>query len=503
MSPGRFSSRFLVFCHALVFDNDHDQGRKPTDHPRLSETQLVYAADVKEILGTGMVMDTQGAEWIAQLNRGARVEVAITAPATADDVLIIIPNTATPGLPSTYTSWGPTWEVELKPQIATPGGEILSTFPVARGGYAVLSGTSMACPLAAAIYALIAEARGTTDPALLERVLSATAKPTRWALDPAAGLAPVAQQGAGLAQAYDAAFATTLLSVPSLSFNDTDHFVTAANFSIQNLGAQAVTYEIGHTPTLTMYTFRTDSEFPASYPMPMADGHAELGFSATKVTVPAGGSVDVTVLPTAPAGLDASRLPVYGGYITINATSGGSGGSGGSSDALSIPYLGVVGSMYSAPQVLATDWVFLSNYTDPALKAAAPNATWVVPYPTDLTDPTKIGGGGVAYPAALVQLNVGTPLLRIDVVPVEVQGDLPTTLVLGVRTAGNIIGYPLEYSPRKWYVTAVTGRLEDGTVIPEGRYRLVIRALRIFGDAAKAEDYDMVETVPFELLYAK
>jgi hypothetical protein len=49
------------------------------------------------------------------------------------------------GLVSDFTSYGPTFDLYFKPAVAAPGGNILSTFPVPLGKYAVLSGTSMVC----------------------------------------------------------------------------------------------------------------------------------------------------------------------------------------------------------------------------------------------------------------------------------------------------------------------------------------------------------------------
>lgn len=42
-----------------------------------------------------------------------------------------------------WSSWGPTFELDMKPDISAPGGAILSTFPERLGGFAILSGTSM------------------------------------------------------------------------------------------------------------------------------------------------------------------------------------------------------------------------------------------------------------------------------------------------------------------------------------------------------------------------
>ncbi|KAI1078803.1 subtilisin-like protein [Whalleya microplaca] len=448
----------------------------------------VYIPEVKEILGAGMVTADQGAEWVKLLNEGKQVIVQLTDPDHSTDIVESELDTKTGGLPNDFTTWGPTWEVEVKPQVGAPGGNILSTWPLALGGYSVLSGTSMACPLTAAVYALVSQVRGTRDPSILERLLSSTANPNIWAEGTGDHLAPVPQQGAGLIQAYDAAYATTILSVASISFNDTVNFIPSANFTIENLGSDEVTYELGHVEAVTMYTFNKGKLYPAYYPNPTADAYATLGFSTSKVTIPAGQSAEITVSPTPPSGLDETLLPVYSGYVTINGTNG---------DSLSIPYLGVVGSM-SNHTVLDPDYVYLSNYTDYNLGHVPGNSSFSVPYPTD---PKGEPITGVGYPAAIIQLNVGTAKLRCDVVPVGIPGNLTTIDVFGVKTVGSVFGYPVEYSQRRYYISAFTGLLADGTVVPEGKYSFLVRGLKIFGDPTKEEDYQTLGTVPFQILY--
>ena len=424
----------------------------------------------------------QGAEWIKLLNDGANVTVEMTNPEAAPVFLDTIPNNATAGLLSLFTSWGPTWEVDVKPQVATPGGMILSTWPLDLGAYAAVSGTSMACPLLAGIYALIAQARETLDPATLNALVSGTASARVWAEDSSGRLAPVPQQGAGLVQAHTAAHATTLLSVTSISFNDTDHFVESAKFSIRNLGNEEVSFEIGHVAALTMYTFKEGDLYPASYPNPIVDKYASLSFSEDKVSVPAGGSAEVTVVATPPEGLNKDWLPVYSGYITLNGTN---------EESLTVPYLGVVGSMHDAPTVIDPDWVYLSNYTDYNLEKIANGTVFTVPYPED---PSGAPVTGVGYPATLVQLNVGTTLLQVEAVPVDEDGKL-----------GDIIGspaeYPVEYTSRRYYISAFTGMLRSGKVAPEGSYVFRISALKIFGDREKEHDWERFYTNSFVIKY--
>jgi subtilisin family serine protease len=329
------------------------------------------AADVEGLLAVGMTTAETGAEWISLLSNGTDVIVNIVDPDSAGQYPSTRDNTATGGFLSTYTSWGPTYELDFYPQFSAPGGLILSTYPLELGGYAVLSGTSMACPLAAAIYALVAEVRGTFDPATLEAVLASTANPNLFHNGVSASpfLAPTTQQGAGMLQAYDAAYTNSFLSVGSISFNDTDNFLESAEFTIRNIGDDEITFALSHVPAATAYTLAVDSIYPQEFPNEFTSSAATIAFSEKEVTVPGGGEATVSLTLTPPTGLTTARLPVYNGYIALN---------GSDSSSLSLPYLGVAGSMKSAT-VLDARSSYLTSSTDPAYNPSAANTTFTIP----------------------------------------------------------------------------------------------------------------------------
>lgn len=108
-------------------------------------------------------------------------------------------NYVTPGKVSTYTSWGPSYEMYIKPLISAPGGYILSTWPVNLGSYSSISGTSMAAPYIAGVVGLIKQIRGKAlSPAVISSLLSTTASPIHWNDGSATeypSLAPAIQQG--------------------------------------------------------------------------------------------------------------------------------------------------------------------------------------------------------------------------------------------------------------------------------------------------------------------
>lgn len=441
-------------------------------------------AAVDGVAAIGMTTAAQGAEWIGFLSGGATVTLNIVDPEFAQQFAESAPNTATPGFLSTFTSWGPTYEVDVKQQFSSPGGLILSTYPLDLGGYAVLSGTSMACPLAAAVYALVSEVRGTLDPATLENILSATANPQLFNTGRNATfpyLAPVSQQGAGLIQAFDAAYATTLLSVSSLSFNDTDNFADTQNFTIHNLGAEEVTFSLTHVPAGTFYTLEAGSIRPQAFPNTYDPAVASIDFSTKSIAVPAGGSSIVSVSADMPTGLDGTRLPVYSGYIALNGTDGQS---------LSLPYLGVAGSLHAAT-VLAADTTYLTRSTDATASPIDAGTAFVL----SASNATGGGGNGTALPTLVIDLALGTPLLRVDVRSTQ-QGGGNATVSLG-----SIYGFPVEYQPRGAQEATWQGLLADGNAAPAGTYEFVVQALHIFGDRDVAEEYDQAVTVPFSIKY--
>ena len=434
------------------------------------------AAEVEGLVAVGMTTAETGAQWISILANGTDITVNIVDPDSAGQYPSTRDNTATGGFLSTFTSWGPTYELDFYPQFSAPGGLILSTYPLELGGYAVLSGTSMACPLAAAVYALVAEVRGTLDPSILEAVIASTANPNLFHNGVSASpfLAPTTQQGAGLIQAYDAAYTNAFLSVGSISFNDTDNFLESAEFTISNVGDDEITFSLSHVPAGTAYTLAIDSIYPQEFPNEFTSSAATIEFSEKEITVPGNGEATVSLTLTPPTGLTTARLPVYNGYIALN---------GSDSSSLSLPYLGVAGSMKSAT-VLDARSTYLTSSTDPDFNPSASNTTFTIP------GRNATGGANTTYPAIAVSLALGSPLIQVEAHAAGSDSSL-----------GNIYGFPSPYSPRGATVSRWNGLLQNGTVVPAGSYELVTRALRIFGDAENEDDYDVATSVPFTLRY--
>ncbi|KAG5986418.1 hypothetical protein E4U52_000247 [Claviceps spartinae] len=425
-----------------------------------------------------MVSPEIGVAWVKLLKAGRKLTINVLTPAQTKPSLSMLPNNITGGAISTFSSWGPSLEMDFEPDFGAPGGTILSTYPVAKGSYAVLSGTSMACPLTAAIIALVSEVRGTLDPELMTNLLSATAKPQGFSdgTNIFGELAPAPQQGGGLVQAYDAAYTTSLLSPSSLSFNDTDNLATNLNFTIANKGSHAVTYKLDQVPSITMYTLGEDGVNPMPFPNEAVNEQATLSFSQNSITLPAGHSavVGVTVKPAAGI-INPKRLALWSGYVTINGTDG---------SVLSMPYQGLTGSLRKATVLPGDD---KKNF------ARSPDSfTYVVP---------KAGTSNKldVVPALRINLALGSPLVRVDIVPLS-NGTFATHNATA-KSIGEPFGLPSRLNERKESSFRWDGKLESGSYAPAGRYRFVVRALRLFGDASKPENWDEATTQSLTLKY--
>lgn len=196
-----------------------------------------------------MVSAEQGAYWIDFLQKALVIRLYFSDNAIATDVNFI--NNITGGTMSIFSSWSPTNELYVKPEVSAPGGNILSTYPLDLGGYAVLSGTSMATPYIAGVIALYKNAKGPRtkiDSLLIRHILITTATPLFYndGKQTFSYLAPVVQQGGGLVNAFAAICYTTVISPSILNLNDTRHFKKTVSFTISNTKSVRVSYTLSH-----------------------------------------------------------------------------------------------------------------------------------------------------------------------------------------------------------------------------------------------------------------
>jgi subtilisin family serine protease len=230
----------------------------------------------------------------------------------------------TGGLISSFSSYGLSPDLSLKPDIGAPGGLIYSTYPLEAGGYATLSGTSMASPHVAGAAALMLQAKPRTNSQVMRTLLQNTAEPKNWWGNPGLGfLDNVHRQGAGMLQIDDAILATTKVEPGKISAGEGEAGPYAQVMKIENNASAAVTYNLSYVNALS-----TSGVITAGF----STSDARVDFSASSVIVPAKGTASVTATITPATG------PVngqYGGYILLTPQGGG--------QVYRVPFAGFVG----------------------------------------------------------------------------------------------------------------------------------------------------------------
>ncbi|RDA95366.1 hypothetical protein CP533_3543 [Ophiocordyceps camponoti-saundersi (nom. inval.)] len=370
-----------------------------------------------------------------------------------------------------FTSFGPAWDLSIKPNVAVPGTNV--SVPALDGGYTEDSGTSFAAPLVAGIVALLLEARKTRLPVgFLQSILMTTAAPQA----DSGRFMSVAGQGAGLVQAWDAATIETLVYPPSLAFSDSEHRVPSFEIVIANSGSSKIEYHLSNVPAATKYVYGNSLS---------SDAAADIRLSHDSIVVEPRQTAVISVSASDPQGIDPKQLPVWSGWIAINGSEGSS---------LTVPYLGMAGSMRSATTISASD-ISLMRSLNGLSSPVAPNSTFILPDPPS---GEQFKSPGVARPSpkgaihdlagVVVRLNFGTPLLWVDIMPV----DAPQTMV---SRLGEV------HQGRRTDVFSWNGQLGAGGFAPPGSYKFIVRALSVFGDFNEPADWQVVESPVFTIAY--
>lgn len=183
----------------------------------------------------------------------------------------------------------------------------------------------------------------------------------------------------------------------------------------------------------------------------------------------------MTVTCTPPTNLNATLLPVYSGFITLNSKN---------NITLNLPYLGVVGSMRSTP-VLPSGSVYLANFNSPA----PTGSNYTITRPDPGNPPRTDEGDMSSTPNIAIEAVLGARIVRVEVL----KGDI---------VLGSLAGWPQFSLPRGNVRAWFNGLLADGTVLNEGAYRVRVSALRVFGDEGKHGDWDITNSVDFSITYA-
>jgi subtilisin family serine protease len=241
------------------------------------------------------------------------------------DLLLSAPN-PTGGLISSFSSYGLSPDLVLKPDISAPGGAIYSTYPLEKGGHATLGGTSMSSPHVAGAVALILEAKPNMSAGEMRALLQNSSDPILWSLAPFPGyLEHVHRQGAGMIDIDDSILAKTLVTPGKISTGESDAGSHTETLTIRNDGNESVTYNLYYQNAISTSGVTDVTGYFFS--------DAEVEFSVESITVEVNSSVtvDATINPATTPTPDG----LYGGYIVLVPQDGG--------DNITVPYAGFVG----------------------------------------------------------------------------------------------------------------------------------------------------------------
>lgn len=247
----------------------------------------------------------------------------------------------TGGQMSSFSSFGPSPELDMNPLISAPGGNIWSTYPLKLGGYASLSGTSMATPYISGSVALLKQARPELSVDDVRYILSSSAKPLN---DAKTGkdISPN-WSGSGLVNVYDAIKSRATISPSALSINDTNFgsipglsFLdvfgsipwTMRKVTIKNTDKhKTMDVRLHHSTADSLSNYAQDGSLlkvPRTWPADKSDVPyftvPQVYTLDARTRIRPGHTEDVNVLIVAPVGLKDSEEWFYSGFLKLSMT---------------------------------------------------------------------------------------------------------------------------------------------------------------------------------------
>ena len=252
------------------------------------------------------------------------------------------------------TSWGPSPNLDFKPQIAAPGGNITST--INNNQYDVYSGTSMAAPHAAGAMAIIKQEiekskdsfKFATPRALVEYAKNCAMNTSDVKKDGSGVPFSPRRQGSGLIQLNNAVknrVTATYEGESNVALKEIGRDGKSFNIKVQNYGTKEAVYDLS---ILDGVLTDGDTEFKQgmSKDIVLSKDKADLTFGSKTIKVPAGGSVEFTATLTI-GNLDAERF--LEGYIMLTSKTEGVPN-------LNVPFMGYYGEWDQAPVLSNFVW---------------------------------------------------------------------------------------------------------------------------------------------------
>ena len=292
--------------------------------------------------------------------------------AAADHRLNVVPGKVVPPSSkysmSSFSSWGVTPDLRLKPEVAAPGGNIYSSVP--GGTYEFMSGTSMATPQMAGVSTVVLE-RVQNDPLfasmsarekvdVVQNLIMGTAAPIVDPLQDTGAPYSPRKQGSGLTNVLAATTSSvypTVVGAPEQSRPKADlgdgtkgwHF----DVTLHNLSGAEATYSL-NTQALSEIV---DGGFFTGHSSDWRGKGVDIAYSGAAVSgTDEGATITVPASGEATVGVDVTPRAAFDSYVAQNTPNGTfldgfvrfTSKTDGQPD-LTVPYLGFYGDWGKAP----------------------------------------------------------------------------------------------------------------------------------------------------------
>ena len=269
---------------------------------------------------------------------------------------------------SSFSSWGVTPDLRLKPEVAAPGGNIYSSVP--GGTYEFMSGTSMATPQMAGVSALVLQ-RVQNDPMfasmsardkvdVVQNLIMGTAAPIADPLQDTGAPYSPRKQGSGLTNVLAATTSSVYPSVvgaaePSRPKADLGDGTKGWHFDVtlHNLGATPATYELSSQALSEI----VEDGFFTGHSTDWRGAGVDIAYSGAAVSgTGEGATITVPASGEATVGVDVTPRAAFDSYVAQNAPNGTFldgfvrfASKTASQPDLTVPYMGFYGDWGKAP----------------------------------------------------------------------------------------------------------------------------------------------------------